>query len=138
MDGNKNSVRSLLANRPAPAKPADSEVDPEPEYQPYANGRVGRNAQHVLVFRLADRSVRAFAYSYFFGIESDDPAQGFTIDFGQQKVKIHGRNLEELLWFVCQFRVAEICEADRSQALAADAAAPVVERIDLLPAKPAR
>lgn len=138
MEGTKSSVRELLANRPAAAKPDDGKAETEPEYKAYANGRIGRHAQHVLVFRRADRSIRAFAYSYFFGVESDDPALGFTLDFGQQKVKVHGRNLDELFGFVCQFRVAEICEADRSQAFKADASAPVVERIELPAAKPAR
>lgn len=132
MNDDRKSVRSLLEKSGRAAAPANaSDGDIEAEYSAYAQGRISRHSQSTLMFRMADGSVRAFAYSYFYGAESVDPAEGFTLDFSQNKVTIRGRNLETLLRLICQHRVAEVREAGRSQGLAAEADAAIVERIEV-------
>lgn len=108
----------------------------QPEYTAYAQGRISRHPQLSLMFRWADGSVRAFAYAYFCGAESSEPARGFVLDFSPHKIKISGRNLELLLRLVCEHHVAEIRQAERGQvfALAVDAA--VIESIEIVTGAP--
>lgn len=134
MNEDRPSVRSLLekAGRSSPAatpSSAPAADDSESDYSAYAQGRISRHTQLSLMFRHADGSVRVFAYAYLCGAESTDPAVGFALDFSRHKVNIAGRNLETLLRLICQHRVAEIREAERSQAFAAPADAPIVESI---------
>lgn len=135
MEELKSPIRNILAKQSAAAQ---NEPDTNDEYTAYANGRVGRMAQPSLILRFADGSSRAFAYSYFYGAESDDPAMGFTIDFTQHKVRITGRQLQMLYRFVCSHKVAEISEIGRSQMFALSEDAPVVEKIDINSALPTR
>jgi hypothetical protein len=105
----------------------ESEVTEE---RSFANGRVGNRAQVTLVFRKKNGSVRGFSYVHFFSIESDKPAEGFSIEFSQFRVTVSGRNLEPLFRLVCAHRVAEIGEVDSSEFFARAEKEPLVERID--------
>jgi hypothetical protein len=117
------SAAAAEASRPA--------LEPEAvEERSYANGRVGNRAQVTLVFRKKNGSVRGFSYVHFFGIESDNPADGFAIEFSQIRVTVSGRNLEPLFRMVCAHRIAEICEVDGGAVFRAGEQEPIVERID--------
>jgi hypothetical protein len=137
MDGKSNGIVSILEKqgRKAPSgKPpdgGDSEVDNE--YTAYANGRVGTRPQLSIVFRKADGSAKAFAYSHLYSIETADPNLGFALELTQTKVTIKGRNLSRLFFFVCEHRAAEVIEAERNQVFSAADADPVVETIEFSP-----
>jgi hypothetical protein len=141
MDAGKPSIRQLLDKpvRTASAPtPSNAETESESEYSAFAHGRISRLPQMTLILRLADGSARAFAYSYFYGAEAVEPDHGFTLDFSQHRVKIAGRNLEPLFHLLCQHRVAEIREAERSQSFEVASDAPLVERIEVVEALSAR
>ena len=127
-----NSLRALLDKQgrgiggaPPPAK------EPDEEYEPFASGRIGNRPQLTLVFRKADHSVHALAYSYLYSITSDNPGMGFALDFTHAKVEIKGRNLERLFQLVCQHRAMEIIEAGRSDDFVTPASEPLVARIEI-------
>lgn len=129
------SIRALLEKQArntdhvAGSLPAESESGEQ--YRAFANGRIGVQPQLTLLFRTAAGLVRGFSYSYFFGIESDDPSTGFVVDFTHEKVVVAGRNLQQLFHLVCAHRVAEIVEVSRTIALEADQNEAVVEQISL-------
>lgn len=108
------------------ARPAETEAD----QRPFASGRVGDRPQVTLCFRKKSGYVRGFSYLHFCGIESEDPAQGFAIEFSQWRITVTGHNLEPLFRMVCQHRVAEIRESDRGQASSVADQDTVVDRID--------
>jgi hypothetical protein len=128
------AIRELLRaspRHPVAAEAARPALEPEAaEERSYANGRVGNRAQVTLVFRKKNGSVRGFSYVHFFAIESDNPAEGFAIEFSQVRVTISGRNLEPLFRLVCAHRIAEICEVESSSLFKTGEHEPVVERID--------
>ena len=133
---NAPSLRALLEKprpqlraEPATASPAEPDAEPADVYTPFASGRIGNRPQLVLLFRQASGAVRGFSYSYFYCVESDNPAQGFAIDFAHVKVTVVGRNLDLLFRYVCQHRAAEIVEVARNQNLELGASEPVIERI---------
>lgn len=134
MNEHNPSVRNLLekAGRVQASTPPPKTTDEtEGDYSAYAHGRISRHTQLTLMFRFADGSVRAFAYAYLCGAESPDPNIGFVLDFSQHKVGVTGRNLEKLLRLICQHRVAEIREADRSESFSLSEDVPIVESIDV-------
>lgn len=136
MSTDNQTIRSILG-KPARAAPVPetSQTEREGDYTAYAQGRISRHSQLTLVLRQADGSARAFAYSYLYGIESENPALGFTIDFTQHRVKVQGSNLQILFRLVCQHRVAEIRVAQRSQILELDPQEPVVEQVEVSAAR---
>jgi hypothetical protein len=130
------SIRAILENpRRLPGANADGpppaarQAESQPEYEPYAKGLIGFQSQHVLVFRQASGRVRGFSYSYFYDIDTDDPASGFMIDFTHAKVRVTGQNLEALFRLVCQHRVAEIVELGRGEQFEAADNEPIVDDI---------
>lgn len=131
-DDSKTGIRTILdrPNKHATGLSEDSEG--ESEYTAYAQGRVSRSSQLSVIFRMADGSARALAYSHLYSVESSQMALGFTMDFGQCKVRVTGRNLEMLFRLTCQYRVAEIREIDRASGLSLMPDAPVVQRIEIL------
>lgn len=122
--------RPLPRTESPPASPLPAEAEPAEVYTPFASGRIGNRPQLVLLFRQASGAVRGFSYSYFYGVESNNSAEGFVIDFTHVKVQVVGQNLQQLFRLVCEQRVAEIVELGRSDRLAAAREEPVVERID--------
>jgi hypothetical protein len=134
MDATKQHLRSLLdkpgrANAPPPTNVVPIESDDD--YTAYAHGRISRHPQLTLAFRLADGTARGFAYSWFYGVEATEPDRCFTLDFTHHKVKVEGRNLENLFRLICQHRVAEVRQADRSQSFQVAADAPIVQSVEI-------
>jgi len=135
MDATKPHLRTLLdkpgrANALPPtanAAPADGEDD----YTAFAHGRISSRPQLTLAFRLADGTAKAFAYGWFYGVEATDPDRCFTLDFTHNKIKVEGRNLENLFRLICQHRVAEVRQADRSQSFQVAADAPIVQTVEI-------
>jgi hypothetical protein len=131
------SVRMLLqkAARPAAQLPSPT-TQQEEDYTAFAHGRISQHPQLMVVFRRADGSVTALSYASLLGVESSNPAIGFMLEFGQQRVRIVGKQLDQLLRLICQHRVAEIREASRSETFASAEDAPLVETIDVQKGKP--
>jgi len=131
---NTTSIRDLLEKQGrrigSTVTPLAPAAEPKAEYEPFASGRIGNKPQLTLVFRKANGTVRGFSYSFFYSVESDDPADGFTIDFTHDKLEVVGRNLKRLFHLVCEHRAAEIVEAGRNELLQTPENDPVVEQID--------
>jgi hypothetical protein len=132
---NTTSIRALLEkpsrSNASPLTAVSAHVDRNNEYEPFANGRIGNHPQLTLVFRKQDGSVRGFSYSYFYSIESNNPTEGFVIDFSHIQVEVQGRHLEHLFRLVCDHRAADIVEARHDQVFARPELEPVVEEIRL-------
>jgi hypothetical protein len=133
MDNSASSLNSLLQRQNRGALPGTRHAPElastkDEEYQAYAKGRVGNKAQLTLIFRKADGSVRAFTYTHLFSIVAQDSATGFEVTFSRERITIKGHNLAELFRFLCEHRVSEIAEADRSEALSTNGE-PIVETI---------
>lgn len=133
MTTDSSAIRSILEKPTRLIAPSDSpaDIEPESDYQAYAQGRVSRRPQLTLSVRQPDGSARVFAYSYLYAIESSEPGAGFTLDFSQHKVKIEGRNLQILFRYLCQHRVAEIRVASRTQCFEISDEEPVVDRVEV-------
>lgn len=133
MSTDSPTIRSILEKPVRPSapieRPAESETDSD--YSAYAQGRISRHPQLMLILRQANGSARAFAYSYLYGAESENPALGFTLDFTQHQVKVRGRNLQILFRYICQHRVAEIRVANHAQCFEIGSEEPLVERIEI-------
>jgi hypothetical protein len=82
-------------------------------------GRIGSKAQMTLIIRFANGRGRAFPYAQLLGIDFEDEASGFRLEFPGEFVEISGRNLTRLLNYVCAYRAARIDEASPQQSLAA-------------------
>lgn len=130
MNAESPRVRSLLERRTVSESYAPIEKDDVAEYTAYANGRLGNRPQLTLVFRKADGSVKAFAYSHLYAVSSDDPAAGFTVEFSKLMVTVRGENLDPLFRLVCQHRVLEISEISRNQVFDMVESEPTVQKID--------
>lgn len=133
-NGNRNGIISMLEKQGRAIHSAKASGSPdaedENEYTAFANGRVGTRPQLSVIFRKADGSAKAFAYTHLYSIETDNPDTGFVAEFTQTKVKINGRNLEPLFRFFCQHRALEVIEAERNQVFELAAADPVIENIE--------
>jgi hypothetical protein len=137
MDDNRDGIVTLLerqgrANLSAKAATIP-EADSASEYVPFGHGRVATRPELAIIFRKADGSAKAFSYAHFYSVESDNPNEGFIVEFTQSKVTIKGRNLEPLLRYISQHRAAEVIEAGRTQIFELAAEDPVVERIAFFP-----
>ncbi len=94
---------------------ARKEADSEPaEYQAFSFGRVGIRPQLTLLLRKANGEVEGFPYADFRGISAVNEDVGFTIRFDTRTVKVEGQNLKQLFQYVCNYRAAEIVEAEPS------------------------
>lgn len=130
MTGDRN-IRGLLDRPARPAATPPLAEAGEEEYSAYAHGRISRHIQLTLMCWHADGSCHAFAYSYFCGATCSDSKEGFVLNFTHQMVKVTGRNLDSLLRLICQHRVAEIRTLSRSEGLAVEADAPIIENIEI-------
>lgn len=117
-----NTIRALLDRRlpPEAPAPAPNTAPEQEEYEAYAHGRIANRPQLMLVLRQADGAIRAFPYAYLSLIESDDPANGFTLHFPPHRIRITGRNLTRLFQLICQHRAAEITEVGQTSSFTAD------------------
>jgi hypothetical protein len=106
---------------------ASSEDDAE--YQAFSFGRVGIKPQLTLLIRKASGAVEVFPYADFCGISSSDENLGFTLRFATRTVLIEGQRLGKLFQYICNFRTAEIMEADERTAAIAEPDKPIVWRV---------
>jgi hypothetical protein len=137
MDDNRNGIVTLLERQGRANSSAKAAAIPEPdsdsEYIPFGHGQVATRPQLAIIFRKADGSAKAFSYAHLYSIESDNPDEGFTVEFTQSKVAIKGRNLEPLFRYISQHRAAEVIEAGRTQIFELAAEHPVIEKIGFFP-----
>ncbi len=100
--------------------------DDELELAAYASGRVGNKPQLTVTFRKVDGSSYSFAYSHLYAISAETEAGGFTVEFSNHTVTIHGRNLTQLHRLLCDHKVNVIQETSPTQAMAVEEHQPVV------------
>lgn len=94
------------------------EADGEPaEYQAFSFARVGIRPQLTLLLRKASGEVEGFPYADFRGVSAVDENSCFTIRFDTRTVKVEGQNLKQLFQYVCNYRAAEIVEAEATAAM---------------------
>ena len=101
----------------------------EDDYTPFANGRVGLRPQLMIIFRKVDGTSHAFAYSHLYSVTTENENAGFTADFGQHRVTVTGRNLEQLYRYICQHRVQAVQEMSERNSLPLDPADPIITQI---------
>ena len=137
MDDNRNGIVTLLEQQgranSSPKAATIPEADSDSEYASFGHGRIATRPQVAIIFRKADGSAKAFSYAHLYSVESDNPNEGFMVEFTQSKVTIKGRNLEPLLRYISQHRAAEVIEAGRTQIFELAAEDPVVDKIAFVP-----
>lgn len=99
------------------------------EFKTASFGRVGHKPQMTLTIRYSNGRGRAFPYAQLLGIDFDDEAAGFRLEFPGEIIEVSGRNLTRLLAYVCSYRVARIDEAPPQQSLMAGENAEIVDSI---------
>jgi len=129
MNSKADSITDLLQPRGHLAQLARSETrrtDDAPatgsgeEYTAFARGRVGTRPQMMVCFRKCTGEVNVFAYSLLTRIHSENPARGFSMNFGDTKVTLEGQNLTPLFHYMREHRAVEIVEAERTVVMTAD------------------
>ena len=137
MDDNRNGIVTLLEQQgranSSPKAATIPEADGASEYASFGHGRVGTRPQLAIIFRKADGSAKAFSYAHLYSVESDNPDEGFTVEFTQSNVAIKGRNLEPLFRYISQHCAAEVIESGRTQIFELAEPDPVVEKIVFFP-----
>ncbi|HEX3146675.1 MAG TPA: hypothetical protein VHR66_01150 [Gemmataceae bacterium] len=107
------------------------EAEPDSDTEAFSVISADRQQKLMVEFRFKDGNAKARAYSYCVGIDYN-PSEGIKLDFGEQEVKLYGRNLESLFAGLVSQRVAVVREMDR---LHAEATVPeketVVTRIEM-------
>jgi len=95
-----------------------------------------RDRAIMLEFRRKDGNVRALAYAWLESAEFD-PSEGITLQFGNRKIRLIGRNLNQvgltglgLFTAITRHRVLWIQEADEPAFLQTVDTATVIERIE--------
>jgi len=63
-----------------------------------------RDRANMLELRFLNGTFRSLAYAWLFDV-AFDPSEGISLDFGQTKVKLHGRNLRPLHEMIQRHRV---------------------------------
>ncbi len=137
MDDNRNGIVTLLERQGRANSSAKTatipEADSDSEYTLFGQGRVGTRPQLAIIFRKSDGPAKAFSYAHLYSVESDNPDEGFAVEFTQSNVAIKGRNLEPLFRYISQHRAAEVIESGRTQIFELAEPDPVVEKITFFP-----
>ena len=121
MFDNRSPLGVVLRN-PIHAEADDEEL----ELAAYASGRIGNKPQLTITFRKVDGSSASFAYSHLYALTAETESGGFTAEFSQHTVTIHGRNLAHLHRLLCDHKVNLVQETSPTQALAIAEHLPVV------------
>lgn len=129
------SVLKQLTSRPAGAIPNNTEGDGIDDLGDFGWLRGIRDRALMLSLYKKDGSVMAFGYAWLERIEFD-PTEGATLRFGNQTVKIIGRNLNaearpsmRLIEGLSRHRVPWVKESDTAAARAAHNHATVIEEL---------
>ncbi|HEX3146655.1 MAG TPA: hypothetical protein VHR66_01045 [Gemmataceae bacterium] len=108
------------------------EAEPDSGTDAFSVISADRQQKIMVEFRFKDGNAKARAYSYCVGIDYN-PSEGIKMDFGEQEVRLSGRNLEPLFAGLVSQRVAVVREMDK---LHAEAIVPekntVVTRIEVI------
>lgn len=113
--------------RPGEGESAAS--DETDELKSASFGRIGAKTQMTLTIRYSNGRGRGFPYAQLLGIDFDDAAAGFRLEFPGAVVEVSGRNLSRLFDYVCAYRAARIDEASPQQSLAAGDRAEIVDSV---------
>jgi hypothetical protein len=123
------------ANQGTPS-PTESEIEHATDCWAFGLLRGIRDRAVMIELRKKDGNVRALGYAWL-GQADFDPSNGITLDFGRQKVRIRGRNLNQpsgsggqLFDGICRHRVAWVREADELSAMKTGEHETLVEQID--------
>lgn len=106
-----------------------AQPDETDEFKSASFGKIGAKAQMTLAIRYSSGRGRVFPYAQLLGIDFEDEATGFRLEFPGEFVEVSGRNLTRLLAYVCAYRAARIYEASPQQSLAASETAEIVDSI---------
>ncbi|GAB5440116.1 MAG: hypothetical protein Fues2KO_04650 [Fuerstiella sp.] len=112
-----------------------SETEPADDYQAFSHGRIGRRPQMMIAFRRCNGETLVFPYASLLSIVSADPDTGFKLRFVEAQITITGQHLTRLFHTICEHRVLDIVEADRTAQLLATEDT-IVQRLEILTKTP--
>lgn len=92
--------------------------DDESEVIEESRCRVSRRAQMMLGFRKCNGEIEVLPYSMLTRIRSEDTSLRMQLTFTHGEVIIEGEQLTRLFHYLCEHRVLEIAESDRTDCLA--------------------
>lgn len=79
--------------------------------------RISRKPQMMLGFRKCNGEIDVLPYSMLARIRSEETSRAMTLTFPRGDVKIEGEHLTSLFHYLCEHRVLEIAESDRTECL---------------------
>ena len=84
--------------------------------------RISRKPQMMLGFRKCSGEIDVLPYATLTRIRSEDTSRSMRLCFSQGEVLIEGEELTQLFHYVCEHRVLEIAESDRTDCLSSRSA----------------
>lgn len=97
---------------------ADDAATKSDEGQTVGRCRIGRQSQMMLAIRLCSGEVEVLPYATLGRIRSENSDQSLRLSFLVGEIVIEGARLTRLFHFLCEHRVMEICQSDRTECLA--------------------
>lgn len=79
--------------------------------------RIGRHSQMMLAIRLCSGEVEVFPYATLSRIRSSDTDSELRLSFCIGDVIIEGQNLTRLYHYLCEHRVQELCQSNRTECM---------------------
>lgn len=79
--------------------------------------RIARQSQMMLAIRLCSGEVEVLPYATLARIRSDDSDQKLRLSFMVGQIVIEGERLTRIFHYLCEHRVQELCQSDRSECL---------------------
>lgn len=104
---------STLSNVTTGANSSDSDDDVVEENR----CRISRRPQMMLGFRTCNGEIDVLPYSMLTRIRSEDSSRTMRLSFSHGDVMIEGEQLTRLFHYLCEHRVLEIAESDRTDCL---------------------
>lgn len=98
------------------AKPEHSATATE-DSQLVGRCRVARQSQMMLAIRLCSGEVEVLPYATLARIRSDNSDQSLRLSFVVGEIVIEGERLTRLFHYLCEHRVIEFCQSDRTECL---------------------
>ena len=130
MNSDDARQRLLQRFRAVPAAEEQPASEPEAGYRAYSqHGTDLRRREIMLRLVFANGNAMAVAYSSLVAVEFD-PSNGVVLDFIGRKVRIVGRNLDDLFLALTAHRVGVVRELDELQAATVETGETVVTKIE--------
>lgn len=84
--------------------------------------RISRRPQMMIGFRKCSGEIDVLPYAMLTRIRSEDTSRSMRLCFSQGEVLIEGEELTQLFHYLCEHRVLEIAESDRTDCLSSRSA----------------